>query len=152
MRSEEHFLNLNFLDSLTQSQVFYGDGSTEKVELPENPIELPDGYMAFSHEYPKPGKYKVMFTLSNLVTSLTLKTESYLLRRINGLSAEVGLKGRATADGYGNNKERFPTNKVIQFKLSTEEGDVEKYFVELNGQPFKATTVPLVSYSSGEVR
>lgn len=108
--------------------------------------------MAFTHVYQKPGKYKVMFTMTNLVTALTLKTETYLLRRINGLAVETRIKGRAVTDGYGNTKDRFPTGKVIQFKLSTEVGDVEKFFVELNGEPYKTTTASSVSFSSTEVR
>ena len=123
----------------------------DKLELPEQWADITDGQLTFTHEYPKPGKYKAMFTLHNIVSTLTLKSEAFLLRRIDGLMVETGLKGRPVPDGYGLNKDRYPVNKVIQFKTSVAGGDVEKYIVELNGEQFKSTTNPTIKYSSTEV-
>lgn len=133
-------------------EIMYGDGTApeKRTVTPDN---MQNGHLLFSHAYAKPGKYKSMFTLTNVVSALTLKTESYLLRRINGLTVDVMLKGRDgnALDGYGRNKARFPTNRVIQFKASVAEGDVEKYIVELNGEQYKTTTNPTLKFSTTEV-
>lgn len=132
--------------------MFYGDGGSEKVMVSDQSLDLADSGMQFKHEYAKKGKYKVMFTLSNLVTSLTLKAEATLMNRIQGLDVSVKVKGRgAVENGYGPGHDRYPVNKMIQFNMSVADGDVEKYVIELNGQPLKSTTNPILKYSTAEV-
>lgn len=133
-------------------EIFYGDGSTEKHEIRESMSQMQDGELKFEHSYEKSGKYKTMFTLTNLVSALTLKKESFLLRRIHNLALQVKMKDRSEMDGYGKDRDRFPTSKIIQFKLNVQDGDVERFVIEHNGQMFKETTLDQVQFSSQEVR
>lgn len=133
-------------------EIFYGDGSTEKHEIHESMSQMEDGQLTFEHAYPKSGKYKTMFTLTNLVSSLTLKKESFILRRVQGLSVQVKMKDRSQTDGFGKDGDRYPTSKIIEFQLNVEEGDVERYVIERNGEMFKETTLDRLQFSSPEVR
>lgn len=69
--------------------ILFGDGSTLDWTIPEKWSELPNGEKIFSHRYKHPGHYKVIVTMSNLVSTLTLKTDIFLLRRINGFELET---------------------------------------------------------------
>lgn len=133
-------------------EIFFGDGSTERHEIPQSMSQMKDGQLEFEHEFQKAGKYKTMFTLSNLVSRLTLKMQSFVLKRIHGLSLQVNMKGREESDGFGLNSDRFPTSKLIEFKLNVEDGDVERFVIQRNGQMFKETTQDRVQFSSQEVR
>lgn len=133
-------------------EIFYGDGSTERHEIRESMSQMQDGQLNFEHTYEKSGKYKTMFTLTNQVSALTLKKESFLLRRIHGLGLQVKMKDSSQMDGFGKNRDRFPASKIIEFKLNVEDGDVERFVIEHNGQMFKETTLDRVQFSSQEVR
>ena len=110
------------------------------------------GVMIFHHEYVKSGKYKAMFTLSNLISNVILKKQVVVMRRITELSVVSKLRGKESDEGYGIRRDRYPAGKTIDFKIRTEDGDVEKYLIEINGQPFKDTTLDKISFSSQEVR
>ena len=127
-------------------EIFYGDGSTERHEIRESMAQMRDGELTFEHPYEKSGKYKTMFTLTNLVSALTLKQESFMLRRVHGLAVQVKLKDRSEMDGFGKDGIRFPTSKVIEFKLNVQDGDVERFVIEHNGQMFKETTLDRVQF------
>ena len=144
-------------------EIFYGDGTTSKHEIPsdgKNKVKKgsgnqltfdASGSLVFNHEFARSGKYKVMFTLSNLVSSLTLKKQAFVLRRIAGLSVDDRIKGREKTAGYGPEANRYPTGQVVNFRLNVTEGDVDKYLVELNGELFKETTLDTVAFSTKEV-
>lgn len=143
-------------------EIFYGDGTTSKHEIPSDGGKKgkkgsqltfdASGSLVFNHEFARSGKYKVMFTLSNLVSSLTLKKQAFVLRRIAGLSVEDRIKGRGEVAGYGPQMNRYPTGKVVNFRFNVTEGDVDKYLVELNGELFKETTLDTMAFSTKEVR
>lgn len=145
-------------------EIFYGDGTTSKHEIPSDSKKKtkkgsgnqltfdPSGNLVFNHEFGRSGKYKVMFTLSNLVSSLTLKKQVFVLRRIAGLSVEDRIKGREQVAGYGPEANRYPTGKVLNFRFNVTDGDVDKYLVELNGELFKETTLDSMAFSTKEVR
>ena len=125
---------------------------TETVRLPQALTQIKNGLMTFDHEYMKSGKYKAMFTLSNIISNLVLKKQVVVMKRITGLSVEAKIRGRQETGGYGSRKDRYPTGTSIDFIMRTTEGDVEKYLIEINGQPFKETTLDKMSFSSQEVR
>jgi hypothetical protein len=110
------------------------------------------GELFFQHEFSKSGKYRTMFTLSNMVSALTLKKESFVMRKIHGLSVDLKHKSGQVIQSYGKNKDRYPVSDLIRFHMKVQKGDVERYIVERNGETFKETTLDVVPFSTTEVR
>ena len=132
-------------------EVFFGDGNTAKVELASAKDRFKDASVSFDHEYKRPGKYKTMFTLSNLVSSFTLKKTSFVLRRITGFTVQTTLKRNASVTGYGSNQDKFPVSETIVFKMSAQSGDVERFLVEKESSMYKETTLDEIQFSSESV-
>ncbi|RWS14806.1 polycystic kidney disease protein 1-like protein 2-like protein [Dinothrombium tinctorium] len=121
--------------------ILFGDGSTYRWQIPEK--EFPGRKHSFEHEYRHSGKYRVTATLSNIVSSVSLKTEVYLQRKIDGFRVNFGMRDKRRKElisGYGPNADRYPVNKKITFNFDVETGDVHKYIIYLNGQLLKETT------------
>jgi len=134
-------------------EIFYGDGFTEKYPVDRGLKQwIKPGVLFFQHEFPKSGKYRTMFTLTNLVSTLTLKKESFVMRRIQGLSVEMKHKSGQVIKSYGKNGDRYPVSDLIRFHLRVMEGDVERFIVERNGEIYKETTLDVVPFTTTEVR
>lgn len=92
-----------------------------------------------------------MFTLANTVSSLTLKKETFVLRRIHGLTVDLIQKDKTKMVGFGRNEKRFPILKPIRFAMKVETGDVDRYIIELNGQVWSETTKDVIAFNTSEV-
>lgn len=92
-----------------------------------------------------------MFTLSNMVSTLTLKKESFVMRKIKEVSVDMKHKSGQMIESFGRNGDRFPVKDLIRFHLRVKEGDVERFIVERNGEVFKETTLDVVPFTATEV-
>lgn len=78
------------------------------------------------------------------------------MKRIVGL--KVGTAYRDLLDnrekwlpGFGVYNNRFPISKQINFTLSIQNGDIEHYVMELNGQPLRNSSESVISYETRKV-
>ena len=75
------------------------------------------------------------------------------MRRITGLAVKTKYLNpeRGYVPGIGVNANYFPISKPINFTIDTKAGDIEHYVIEMNGQPWKNSTLNMTSFKTSQV-